>query len=134
MDIGQFYSLCYEEEKQWHEEALQRYQEDHMDEVEIISLHKRCNRTVRKAPQPKKVPKSPEFIESSEEEIRSKKASKSPELIKSDDSSDDEQGPKKAPRHQDKDEKILLRVNEDQRFFDLRKKSKNLTIEKKVGR
>ena len=32
-------------EKQQYEEALQRYQEDHMDEVEIISLHKRCNKT-----------------------------------------------------------------------------------------
>ena len=41
----------YEEEKRRHEEALQRYQEDHMDEMEIINLHKRCN---KKTPQPKK--------------------------------------------------------------------------------
>ena len=34
----------YEAEKRRYEEALQRYQEDHMDEVEIISLHKRCNK------------------------------------------------------------------------------------------
>ena len=27
----------YKEEKQPHEEALQRYQEDHMNEIEIIS-------------------------------------------------------------------------------------------------
>ena len=32
-------------EKQQYEEALQRYQEDHMDEVEIINLHNRCNKT-----------------------------------------------------------------------------------------
>ena len=66
--------------------------------------------------------------------MQPKKAPKSPEFIKSDDSSDDEQGPKKAPRRQDKDKKFLLRVNEDQRFFNLRKKSKNLTNEKKVGK
>ena len=35
-------------EKQQYEEALQRYQEDHMDEVEIINLHKRCNKTGEK--------------------------------------------------------------------------------------
>ena len=35
--------------KQRNEEALQRYQEDHMDEVEIISLHKRYNKTAVKA-------------------------------------------------------------------------------------
>ena len=39
------YKDLYEEEKQRHEEALQRYQEDHMDEMEIINLHKRCNKT-----------------------------------------------------------------------------------------
>ena len=48
------YQDLYEEEKQRHEESLQRYQEDHMDEMEIISLHKRCNRKVRKVSQPKK--------------------------------------------------------------------------------
>ena len=32
-------------EKQRYEEALQKYQEDHMDKVEIINLHKRCNKT-----------------------------------------------------------------------------------------
>ena len=35
----------YEVEKQRYEEALQRYQEDHINEVEIIKLHKRCNKT-----------------------------------------------------------------------------------------
>ena len=39
------YKDLYEEEKQRHEGALQRYQEDHMDEMEIINLHKRCNKT-----------------------------------------------------------------------------------------
>ena len=48
------YKDLYEEEKQRHEEALQRYQEDHMDEMEIINLHKKCNKKTRKAPQPKK--------------------------------------------------------------------------------
>ena len=81
------YRDLYEEEKIQHEEALQRYQEDHMDEMEIINLHKRCNRKVRKTSQPKKAPKtpksdddkqkpkkapnSPKFIEPSKEEIRS---------------------------------------------------------------
>ena len=39
----------YEEEKRQHEEALLRYQEDHMDGMEIFNLHKRCNKTVTKA-------------------------------------------------------------------------------------
>ena len=32
-----------------YEEALQRYQEDHMDKFEIISLHKRCDKAGAKA-------------------------------------------------------------------------------------
>ena len=48
------YKEIYEEEKRQHEEALQRYQEDHMDEMEIISLHKRCNKKARRVSQPKK--------------------------------------------------------------------------------
>ena len=53
------YKDLYQEEKQRHEEVLQRYQEDHMDEMEIISLHKRCNKKARKVPQLKKAsPKS----------------------------------------------------------------------------
>ena len=43
------YREFYEEEKRRHEEALQRYQEDHMDEMDIINLHKRCNKTDTKA-------------------------------------------------------------------------------------
>ena len=39
----------YEEEKRRHEETLKRYQEDHMDEMEIFNVHKRCNKTVPKA-------------------------------------------------------------------------------------
>ena len=38
------YKDLYEEEKRRQEEALQRYQEDHIDEMEIINLHKRCNK------------------------------------------------------------------------------------------
>ena len=43
------YKDLYEVEKQRFEETLQRYQENHIDEVEIISLHKRCNKTRTKA-------------------------------------------------------------------------------------
>ena len=39
----------YEMEEQQYEEALERYQEDHMDEMEIINLHKRCNKAGAKA-------------------------------------------------------------------------------------
>ena len=42
------YIDLYEVEKQRYEEALQRYQEDHLDQVEIISQHKRCNKTETK--------------------------------------------------------------------------------------
>ena len=44
----QKYRDLYEVEKQEYKEDLQRYQEDHMDEVEIINLHKRCNVTETK--------------------------------------------------------------------------------------
>ena len=43
------YRGLYEKEKRRHEEALQRYQEDHVDEMEIINLHKRWNNTDVKA-------------------------------------------------------------------------------------
>ena len=52
------YKDLYEKEKQQHEEVLQRYQEDHTGEMEIINLHKKCNKTktvVKTAP---KAPKS----------------------------------------------------------------------------
>ena len=67
------YNELYEEEKQRHEEVLQRYQEDHKDEMEIINLHKRCNKRARKVPQPKKASKS---FKSDEP----KKVSESPKL------------------------------------------------------
>ena len=35
----------YKVKKQQYEEALQRYQENQMDEVDVISLHKRFNKT-----------------------------------------------------------------------------------------
>ena len=38
------YKELYEEEKQRDEEALQRYQEDHTDEMEMIKPHKKCNK------------------------------------------------------------------------------------------
>ena len=43
------YRDFYEEEKRRQEEGLQRYQEDHMNEMEIINLHKRCNKRDTKA-------------------------------------------------------------------------------------
>ena len=43
------YRDLYEVEKQRCDGVLQRYQEDHMDELEIINLHKRCNKTGAKA-------------------------------------------------------------------------------------
>ena len=53
------YRDLYEEEKERHEEALQRCQEDNMDEMEIINLHRRCNKKARKTPRSKKALKSP---------------------------------------------------------------------------
>ena len=54
------YKELYEEEKQRHQEALQRYQENRADEMEIIKLHKKCNRKDRKVLQPKALSKSNE--------------------------------------------------------------------------
>ena len=54
------YKDLYEEKKQRREEALQRYQEDHMDEMEIINLRKMCN---KKISQPKRVSGSPKSDE-----------------------------------------------------------------------
>ena len=51
------YKDLYKEEKQRHEEALQRYQEDHMDEMEIINLHKKCNKRKAVAKTALKAPK-----------------------------------------------------------------------------
>ena len=52
------YKELYKEEKQRHEEALQRCQEDHADEMEIIKLHKKCNKKDRKVLQSKALSKS----------------------------------------------------------------------------
>ena len=79
------YKDLYEEEKQRHEEAQQRHQEDHMDEMEIINLRKRCNKRTTKVSQPKIALGSTKLDEP-------KKA----ELI--DDLSEEEQEPKKASR------------------------------------
>ena len=57
------YKELYEEEKQRHEVALERYQEDPADEMEIINLHKKCNKknkvlqskALSKSDEPKKV-------------------------------------------------------------------------------
>ena len=53
------YKNLYEEEKQRHEQALQRYQEDHMDEMEIIKLNKRCNKKTDTKTVTKTAPKAP---------------------------------------------------------------------------
>ena len=151
------YRDLYEVEKGRHEEALQRYQEDNMDGMEIINLHKRCNKKARKTPRPKKAPKSPKSDDSSEEEQKPKKASKSSEGKKVatkagkkvkkipqprkapkstefiDSSEEEDEGPPK----DDKGEKIppLLGMNKEVRsFFYLRKDSKILTVKKKVER
>ena len=52
------YKDLYKEEKQRQEEALQRYQEGHMDEMEIINLHKKCNKRKAVAKTTPKAPKT----------------------------------------------------------------------------
>ena len=120
-EMKKYGDLC-EEDKRRHEEALQRYQ-DHIDEMEIINLHKR--KKARKTPQPKKAPKSPKSDEpekspksSDEKKIATKtgkrtvrktpqpkRAAKSPQFNQTDDSSnDDEQKPKKSPKSNDEKE------------------------------
>ena len=79
------YKDLYEEEKQRHEEALQRYQEDHADEMEIIKLHKKCNKKDRKVLQPKALSKSDEPKKVSPKSDEPKKAI--------DDPSEEEQKP-----------------------------------------
>ena len=100
-----------EEEKRRHEEALQRYQEDHMDEMEIINLHKR-NKD-RKTPQPQKAPKSPKFIET-------------------DDSSDDEQKPKKTSRWSDGKKPLQKQEKELKRPHCLKKHQSHLKLSKQI--
>ena len=75
------YKELYEEKKQRHEEALQRYQEDYADEMEIIKLHKKCNKKDRKVLKPIALSKSDEpkkvsetINDSSEEEQKPKKS------------------------------------------------------------
>ena len=48
------YKCLYEEEKKQHEEAPQRYQEDHLDEMGIISLHKSVARERQLQRQPQR--------------------------------------------------------------------------------
>ena len=74
------YKDLYEEEKQRHDEALQRYQEDHPDEMEIINLHKKCNKNARKVSQKKALSDELKKVsgpidDSSGEEQKPKKAS-----------------------------------------------------------
>ena len=152
------YKDLYGEEKQRHEEALQKYQEDQTDETEIINLHKRRNRKARKVSQPKKASGSDEpkkvsgpIDDPSKEEKKPKKADgkktttkagkkvkktsqpkkalKSPEFI--DSGEEEEEGLSQDDK--EKNMPPLLGVKEEaQSFFDLQKESKNSTIEKKV--
>ena len=84
------YRELYKEEKRRHEEALQKYRKNHVDEIENISLHISCSKKARKVPHPKKAPKSSKsdepkkvpgssgFIrDPSKEEQRAKMASRS---------------------------------------------------------
>ena len=82
------YKELYEEEKQRHEEALQRYQEDHADEMEIIKFHKKCNKKDRMVLQPKALSKSDEPKKVSPKSDEPKKAIDNP--------SKEEQKPEKA--------------------------------------
>ena len=147
-------------EKQQHEEALQRYQEDYMDGMEIINLNKRCNKKATQTLQPKKASsksdeperasKSREFIDNpSQEGQKSKKADGKKVATRARKKVKKTSHPKKAPKSPEvidsskKEEELpkddigppLLGVKEKaQSFFDLPKDSKNLAIEKKVER
>ena len=81
------YRDLHEEEKRRHEEVLQRYQEDRMDEMNIINLHKRGKKKARTVSQPRKATK-PFKLD------KPKTLPGSPGLI--DDPSEEEQKPKKA--------------------------------------
>ena len=76
------YKELYEGEQQQQEEGLQRYQDDHAGEMEIIKLHKKCNKKDKKVLQSKAISKSDEpkklsepIDDPSEEEQKPKKAS-----------------------------------------------------------
>ena len=71
------HTMTYNNNIQRHEEALQRYLEDHIDEMEIINLHKKCNKKARKISQPEKVSGLPGLIDDpSKEGQKPKKASR----------------------------------------------------------
>ena len=76
------YKELYEGEQQQQEEGLQGYQDNHAGEMEIIKLHKKCNKKDRKVLQSKAISKSDEpkklsepIDDPSEEEQKPKKAS-----------------------------------------------------------
>ena len=82
-----------------------------MIQAMVKRLLQRQEKKFKKPHRLKKAPKSPEFIDSSKESEEEEGLPK------------DDKGKKMSP---------LLGVKEDQIFFDPRKESKNLTIEKKV--
>ena len=158
------YKELYEEEKKRHEEALQRYQDDDADEMEIIKLPKKCNKKDKKVLQPKALSKSgePKKVSDDEQDPAAKcilmhstkdeqrPAAKQPKKASSDGKKTTKKvgkkikktsQPKKVPKspefidstEEEKEEPPFLGMKEeDQRFFDLQKESKNLKIEKKV--
>ena len=153
------YKDLYEQEKQRHEETLQRYQDDHMDEMEIINLYKRCNKEVpqpkkasSKSDKPKKVINSLEFLDDPSEEKQNSKpadgkktatktgkkvkkalqSNKSPQPREFIDSCLEEE--EEEPPKDDKGRPLLGVKKKSQSFFDLRKDSKNLTNEKELKR
>ena len=126
-----------------------------MDEIEIINLHKRCNKKARRTSQlrkalkssdePKKVPGSSGLIDDpSEEEQRPKKASglsngkntakkAGKKVKKTSQPKKTRKSPEFIDSSEEEEEPPLLRVKEeDQGLFDLWKESKNLRTEKKV--
>ena len=146
--MKKYKELC-EEEKQQHEETLQRYQEDHADEMEIIKLHKKSNKKDRKVLQPKALSKSNELkktiADPREEEQKPRKASSDVKrtTTKAGKKVKKTSQPKKAPTSpefadsdsgdtdDEKEPPLLGMKGEAQSFFDRQKESKNLTIEKR---
>ena len=128
---------------------------DEMDEMEIINLHKKCNKKVRKTPRPKKTPSYPNQMtqarknrgltkhqgQAMEKRSLLKQGKKRPHSLKKHQShlnllTQARKKKKGCPRTK-KGEKIsfLLGLKEEiQSVFDFWKDSKNLTIKKKVER
>ena len=112
--IGRFYSLKHYPNQMNLKKAIDDPREEEQKPEKASSDVKKTTtktgKKVKKTPQPKKVPKSLEFVDTDS------------------DDTDDEQG----PPQDDKKPPLLGMKEEVQSFFDLQKESKNLTIKKKV--